>query len=106
MQTLTITKARQNLGGWLKRAVSGEEIGVFVGDKVVAFRPVAVTAADYAETEYGLSKEEVDRAAEKIRAGARADLKAGNFLTLDQLSDRLAAGRKPKRRARAGETAS
>ena len=40
MQTLSVTKARQNLGGWLKKAVAGDEIGVLVGDTVVAFRPV------------------------------------------------------------------
>ena len=53
MTTLTVTKARQNLGGWLKRAVSGEEIGVLVGDQVVALRPVPIMAADHMETEYG-----------------------------------------------------
>jgi len=68
MQTLTVTKARQNLGGWLKRAASGEEIGVILGDKVIAFRPVAVVAADYAEREYGMTAAEVDAAAGRIAA--------------------------------------
>ena len=66
MQTLTVTKARQNLGGWLKKAVAGDEIGVLVGDTVVAFRPVPVVAADYAEREYGLTSAEVNEAATRI----------------------------------------
>ncbi|MFA5265930.1 MAG: hypothetical protein WC378_19080, partial [Opitutaceae bacterium] len=68
MQTLTVTKARQNLGGWLKKAASGEEIGVLIGDKVIAFRPVPIMAADYAETEYGMTRSEVDAATSRIAA--------------------------------------
>ena len=68
MQTLTVTKARQNLGGWLKRAASGEEIGVILGDKVIAFRPVPIVAADYAEREYGMTAADVDAAAVRIAA--------------------------------------
>jgi antitoxin (DNA-binding transcriptional repressor) of toxin-antitoxin stability system len=75
MQTLTITTARQNLGAWLKKAASGEEIGVIIGDKVIAFRPVPIMAADYAETEYGLTAGEVDTATSRIVADLRgADL--------------------------------
>ena len=79
MQTLSVTKARQNLGGWLKKAVAGDEIGVLVGDTVVAFRPVPVVAADYAEREYGLTATEVDEAAARIlnetaTAAARGDV--------------------------------
>ena len=68
MQTLTVTKARQNLGSWLKRAAAGEEIGVIFGDKVIALRPVEVFAADYAEREYGMSSDEVAGAAKRIAA--------------------------------------
>lgn len=68
MQTLTVTKARQNLGGWLKKAAAGEEIGVILGDKVIAFRPVPIVAADYVTTEYGLSAAEADQAAVRIVA--------------------------------------
>jgi antitoxin (DNA-binding transcriptional repressor) of toxin-antitoxin stability system len=31
MKTLTFTKARQNLGRWLKLAAKGEEVGVVIG---------------------------------------------------------------------------
>ena len=84
MTTLTVTKARQNLGGWLKRAVSGEEIGVLVGDQVVALRPVPIMAADHMETEYGLTKEEADRAAQRIIAEASQ----GSYIGLDALKRR------------------
>ncbi len=75
MQTLTVTAARQNLGGWLKKAAAGEEIGVIIGNKVIAFRPVPITAADYAEAEYGLTAVEVNEAAARIvREVGNADL--------------------------------
>ncbi len=101
MKTLTVTKARQNLGGWLKRAVQGEEIGVVIGDQIVALRPVQITAADYAETEYGLTKEEMDRAAKRIRA----EVSRGPYISLDELRHRLATRNKAKRRGHAGKAA-
>jgi antitoxin (DNA-binding transcriptional repressor) of toxin-antitoxin stability system len=101
MTTLTVTKARQNLGGWLKRAVSGEEIGVLIGDQVVALRPVPIMAADYMETEYGLTKEEADRAARRIIAAAGP----GSYIGLDELKRRLATRGKTKRTRHAGRAA-
>ncbi len=105
MKTLTVTKARQNLGGWLKRAVAGEEIGLIFGDQVIALRPVPIMAADYMENEYGLTKAEADRAAERLRAESHAALANGDFLTLDQLDARLATRGKTARRARAPRAA-
>jgi hypothetical protein len=72
MKTITVTDARQKLGYWLRRAERGENIGVIVGDKVIAFRPVEVVSTDYAEIEYGLSATEVDAAAARITAEAGA----------------------------------
>ncbi|MBK8474788.1 MAG: hypothetical protein IPL39_00355 [Opitutaceae bacterium] len=72
MQTLTVTKARQNLGSWLKRAAAGEDIGVIFGDKVIALRPVEVFSADYAEREYGMTSTEVASAAKRIAAEVAA----------------------------------
>ncbi|MBI5766464.1 MAG: hypothetical protein HZA93_01625 [Verrucomicrobia bacterium] len=66
MKTLTITTARQNLGAWLARAAGGEEIGIVCGAQVIALRPVAIHAADYAEQEYRLTKAELAEAAKKI----------------------------------------
>jgi len=68
MQTLTVTKARQNLGVWLARAVAGDDIGVIIGDKIVALRPVEVFATDYAESEYGLTAAEISAATARITA--------------------------------------
>lgn len=72
MKTLTITDARQRLGYWLKRAERGEEIGVIMGATVIALRPVPIVAADYAETEYGLTSAEVKTAVARIVAQTRA----------------------------------
>ncbi len=80
MQTLTITKARQNLGGWLKRAASGEEIGVIVGDQVVAFRAVPIVAADYAQTEYGMTAADAKAASDRIASSARKAAAAGGVI--------------------------
>ena len=66
VKTLTITSARQNLGAWLARAARGEEIGIISGAQVIALRPVAIAAADYAEQEYRLTQAELAKAAEKI----------------------------------------
>ncbi|MBI4626114.1 MAG: hypothetical protein HY736_23200 [Verrucomicrobia bacterium] len=105
MKTLTVTDARQKLGYWLKRAERGEEIGVVFGASVFALRKVPIQAADYMETEYGLTKEEADRAAERIRAESARDYARGDYLTLDQLATAVANRRKAQRRARARRAA-
>jgi antitoxin (DNA-binding transcriptional repressor) of toxin-antitoxin stability system len=102
MQTLTVTAARQNLGGWLKKAASGEEIGVILGDKVIAFRPVPITAADYAETEYGLSAAEAAEAASRIigavSTGAHTEYKPGMFSHATSTHKALSGVRKKAKR--------
>ena len=72
MTTITVTDARQKLGYWLRRAERGENIGVFLGNKVIAFRPVSVVSTDYAEIEYGLTPAEVDAAAARIAAETKS----------------------------------
>jgi antitoxin (DNA-binding transcriptional repressor) of toxin-antitoxin stability system len=86
MQTLTVTAARAQLGHWLARAVHGEEIGIVVGAQIVALRPVPIQAADYLETEYGLTRAEADRAAARIKAETRQARAAGSLLSLDELA--------------------
>jgi antitoxin (DNA-binding transcriptional repressor) of toxin-antitoxin stability system len=49
MTTLTATEARKNLSGWIRRATAGEEIGIIDGNKIIALRPVTVTAIDFEE---------------------------------------------------------
>ncbi len=46
MTTLTVTEARKNLSGWLKRAKAGEDIGIIDGNRIIALRPVEVVATD------------------------------------------------------------
>jgi hypothetical protein len=74
---------------------------VLVGDQVVALRPVPIMAADYMETEYGLTKEEADRAAQRIIAEASQ----GSYIGLDELKRRLADRRKAKRAKHTGRAA-
>jgi antitoxin (DNA-binding transcriptional repressor) of toxin-antitoxin stability system len=60
MQTLTITKAKKNLGRLLQAAAKGEDIGIISGDDIIALRKVEVEAADYAQREYGLNAETLE----------------------------------------------
>jgi len=79
MTTLSPTKARSNLTAWLKKAAAGEDIGILFGDKVIALRPVEVESTDYAWTEYGLTKQEMKRFAERMDAKIKKEIKAGKF---------------------------
>lgn len=49
MKTLTVAEARKDLRKWLRLAAAGEEIGIIYGNKIVALRPVTVTAIDFEE---------------------------------------------------------
>lgn len=101
MKTLTVTAARQKLGYWLKRAEQGEEIGVVFGASIFALRKVPIQAADYLQTEYGVTKEEAVRSAARIRA----DAGRGPYISLDELKRRVAARNPAKRGGRAGKAA-
>lgn len=106
MKTLTITRARQNLGQWLKRAAAGESIGVVVGAQVIALRPVPVEATDYLESEYGLTSQEADRAARRIRAESAAATRRGEFVEVTgNLAGLVAARRKQARPGRSRRVA-
>src|SRR3954464_9175553 len=99
MKTLTVTQARQKLGHWLKLAENGQEIGVIHGASVFALRKVPIQAADYMETEYGLTKEEADQAAQRIRADAR---ETADCVPLDSLSGAAASPSKATSRLHTG----
>jgi len=77
MITLSITNARKNLGSWVKKAASGEQVAILVGNHVVALRPVEVVPKDYAEREYQLSQEEVRSIAANLQKEAKADRQGG-----------------------------
>lgn len=79
MTTLTITKARRNLGHWLKKAGDGEEIGIIDGDRIIALRPVNVEATDYGMREYGVSGQELDRFVEGVKMEVQAASKSGRL---------------------------
>jgi antitoxin (DNA-binding transcriptional repressor) of toxin-antitoxin stability system len=79
MTTLSPTQARGNLTAWLKKAAAGEDIGILYGNKVFAIRPVEVESTDYAEKEYGVTKEELKQFTKKMDAKIKKERKAGNF---------------------------
>src|ERR1051325_1343139 len=60
MQTLTITKAKRNLGRLLQAAARGEDIGIISGDDIIALRKVEVESTDYAQREYGVGESELE----------------------------------------------
>jgi antitoxin (DNA-binding transcriptional repressor) of toxin-antitoxin stability system len=79
MKTLTITDAKKNLGQWLAAAARGEDIGIVSGANIIALRKVEVESTDYAQREYGLTKEELSRAAKRMDAELAADKKRGRL---------------------------
>jgi hypothetical protein len=79
MTTLSPTKARSNLTAWLKKAAAGEDIGILFGDHVIALRPVEVESTDYAEKEYGVTKEELKRFTKRLHAQGEKERKAGKI---------------------------
>ncbi len=76
MRTLTPTKARANLSALLQQAINGEEIGIVCHGRIVALRPVEVTATDYARTEYGMGEDEISTIAANLHAKANKAIKA------------------------------
>jgi antitoxin (DNA-binding transcriptional repressor) of toxin-antitoxin stability system len=79
MKTLTVTEARKNLSGWMRRAGAGEEIAIVDGARIYAIRPVNVIAADYALAEYGATPAEVDTAVARTRKEIASERAAGQL---------------------------
>lgn len=98
MKTLTVTEARKNLSGWLRRAKAGEEIGIIDGNQIVALRPVSVVATDYMETEYGFTSKEADQIAANLRSDAARERTAGALISLDEISPAHASSRSQEKR--------
>jgi hypothetical protein len=76
MKTLTVTAARQNLGGWLKKTLRGEDVGVMIDGAIVAFRPVKVYSEDYATQEYDATSDQLDKFVQDSNRELDADRKA------------------------------
>lgn len=62
MKTLTVTKARTNLGRLVTCAANGEDIGILDSrtGRIIALRPVEVYSEDYALMEYCLTRKELE----------------------------------------------
>src|SRR2546430_369172 len=84
MTTLSITEAKKNLGKWLKAAGEGEEIGIISGSKIFALRRVTVTSADYAIHEYGVTREELERFADRAEKHTAKLHRAGKLMSIEQ----------------------
>ncbi len=65
MKTLSPTQARANLTRWLDEAIAGESIGITHKGRIVKLQPIAVVE-DWAAEEYGLSGDQLDKAAEHL----------------------------------------
>jgi len=65
MKTLSATEARANMTRWLDQALAGESIGITHKGRIIKLQPVSVIE-DWAAAEYGLSGEELDRAATNL----------------------------------------
>ena len=100
MKTLTITEARKNLSSWLDRAQNGEEIGIVNGSQIIALRPVAVTAMDYMEHEYGLSPDEASQIAANILLDSMNEATQGGYTRLEDIPDAAPARKRRQIRVR------
>ena len=105
MKTLTVTEARKNLSGWIRRAGAGEEIAIVDGARLYAIRPVNVLAADYALTEYGATPAEVDAAVARTRKEIAADRAAGRLTAVFPDENPSNASRRRANRRAAGKHA-
>jgi hypothetical protein len=74
MKTFTATKARNNLGLLMKRALDGEDIGIIYSatGRIIALRPVEVYSDDeYCWTEYGITGAEMKKVVKNLNKRAR-----------------------------------
>jgi len=83
MQTTTATEARANLSSLLRKALDGQEIGIVCNGRIVALRPVEVTATDYALAEYGITGDEVQKVAANLHAKAKKAVKTRKARSFD-----------------------
>jgi len=77
MATLTVTEARQKLGGWLDAAIAGKDVRIVRRNALVALRPVPLRRDDDALQEYGLTARQLARAHRRIREQIKAERARG-----------------------------
>jgi antitoxin (DNA-binding transcriptional repressor) of toxin-antitoxin stability system len=87
MKTLSPTQARANIRRWLDQAIAGESIGITYKGRIVKLQPVLVTE-DWAAEEYGLTGEELDRAAHRLLKTGKAMLRSGKTASWDESKKR------------------
>ncbi len=82
MTTLTLTKARANLGKLCEQAKKGEQIGIISGDQILQLKPVEVIPWEetYIYKEYGVTKEQAERFAEHMDKKIAEDKRKGKYL--------------------------
>ena len=87
MKTLSPTQARANMSRWLDQAIAGQSIGIRHKGRVVKLQPVRVTK-DWAAGEYGLTGEELDRAADRLVKTGKAMLRSGKTTSWEEFRKR------------------
>ena len=83
MKTLSPTQARSNMTRLLDQAIAGESIGITHKGRIIKLQPVPITE-DWASAEYGLSGDELDRAATNLLASGEKLLASGKTVPWEQ----------------------
>jgi antitoxin (DNA-binding transcriptional repressor) of toxin-antitoxin stability system len=84
MKTLSPTQARANMTRWLDDAIAGQSIGITHKGRIIKLQPVPVTE-DWAAAEYGLTGEELDRAAKNLLVTGSKLLESGGTSSWEKL---------------------
>ena len=74
---------------WLDQAIAGQAIGITHKGRIVKLQPVPVTE-DWAAQEYGLTSEEMDRAANNLVRAGKELLQSGQTVSWDKFKKRRA----------------
>ena len=82
MTTLTLTKARANLGRLCEQAKKGEQIGIISGDQILQLKPIEVIPWEetYIYKEYGVTKERAERFTEQMDKKIGEEKRKGKYL--------------------------
>lgn len=76
----------------MQQALDGHEIGIVCNGRIVALRPVEVTATDYARMEYGIIEDGMPTIAANLHAKAKKALKSGKSRSFDGDIERAIGG--------------
>ena len=90
MKTLSATQARANITRWLDQAIAGQSIGITHKGRIVKLQPVPVTE-DWAAEEYGLTGEQLDKAAANLLKTGEVLLQSGKTISWEQFKKRRRA---------------